>query len=76
MVPGKNAEKRQRNCQCEREIQTEGGKIESYAYDRQDVDVQEQYNADNMGESVVNPNPMVMIINENQKFPSDQLTIR
>ena len=85
LVPGNNADKRKRNCHCERATQTEGRKLESYAYKRQDTDSPEQYNAD---EPIVDPNLTVtgninnrnqslssnQIINENQHFLSEQLT--
>ena len=97
-----------KNCQCERAVQTEDGKLVSYAYNRQDVDAQKhskqkvahlravqmrndtdtqsQHNADNANEPSVITNPVVMgnnnnknsflselIINENQRFVSEQL---
>ena len=40
LAPGDNADKIQRNYQCERAIQIEVREIESYAYNRQDVDAQ------------------------------------
>ena len=39
--------KRQKNCQYERAVQTEGGKLAGYEYNRQDVDAQKQCGADN-----------------------------
>ena len=85
MAPDNNADKRHRNLKCETVIQTEGRRLESYAYNRQDVDVHKQNNAD---EPVVDPTPMFMgninkrsqslhankIINNNQSFLSEQLT--
>ena len=80
-----NADRRKRNCQYERAVQTEGGKPETWINKRQDV-VQKQSNADNTAEAGVVPNPTVMgnnnnkdksfiselIINENQKLSSEQ----
>ena len=73
MALGDNADKRQRNWQCERAIQTEGGKFESYAYNRHDDDAQEQYNADSVDKPVVDPNNMVTgnINNRNQSLSSN-----
>ena len=45
LTPDDNPDNKQKNYQCERTIQTEGGKLESYAYNRQDVDTQKQCNA-------------------------------
>ena len=45
------ANKMQINCQWERAVQTEGGKLERYLYNRQDANVQKQYNAANTDES-------------------------
>ena len=55
-----------RNCQCERAIQTEGGKFETYENKRQDVEVQSQHNADNTPESSIVTNPMVIGNNSNE----------
>ena len=46
LAPGANADKRQRYCQSKGAIHTEGSKFQSYAYNRQDVAVQEQYIAE------------------------------
>ena len=40
-----NADKRQRNCQCEGAVQTEDVKLESHVDNRQDVGVQEAVQA-------------------------------
>ena len=40
LTSGNRADKRQRNWKCERAVQTEGGKLERSAYNRQDIDAQ------------------------------------
>ena len=63
---GDSAEKRQRNCQCERSVQKEGGNAESCTNKRQDPDVQKQCNADNTAKPSVITNPMFMGNNTNE----------
>ena len=45
LASGDMADKRQGNCQCEKAVQTEGGKFESYAYNRQGYDAQKAVQA-------------------------------
>ena len=55
LASGDDVDKRQRNCQCERAAQTEGGKLESYADNRQDVDAQKAVQVEgSMSESRTN----------------------
>ena len=46
LASGDNEKKRQRNCQFERTVLTEGGKFESFADSRQDVDAQKVVQAE------------------------------
>ena len=43
LASGDSADKRQRNCQYKRAVQTEVGKLESSTNKRQDTDVQKQF---------------------------------
>ena len=55
MASDDSADKRQRNWQCERAVQTEGRALESYAYNRKDVDAQKAVQAeDDKPESCTN----------------------
>ena len=45
------ANKRQRNCQCERAVQRGGRKLERYVSNWQDIDLQKQCNADNAADT-------------------------
>ena len=60
-----------KQCNADNEAET----AESCASRRQDGDTQEQYNADNVTEADVVPNPMVMTSNnnKNQSFHADPL---
>ena len=62
----KNTDNSKGNCQCERVIQTEGGKYESYENKRQDTEVQSQHNADNTAKSGIVTHPTVMDNNSNE----------
>ena len=46
LASGDSADKRQRNYQCERAVETEGVKLESYAYNMQGVDAQKAVKAE------------------------------
>ena len=88
-----------RNSQCNRAIQTEGGKCKQFESEKQDAEAQSQHNTYNTAKPTIVTNPMVMgnnnnkndsfaetinydsdgflselIINENKRFVSDQLT--
>ena len=54
MASGDNAHQRYRNCQCERVVQTEGRKLESYAENGQDVDTLKTVQAGGTPESSTN----------------------
>ena len=64
-TPDDNPDKKQRNCQSEKAVQTEGSKPESCTNKRQDADAQKQCSEDNMSEWSFTPNPIVMGTNNN-----------
>ena len=61
-----------RETQCERAIQTEGGKFESYEIKRQDAEVQSQYSAENAAELSIVTYLMVIGNNSNENSFSSE----
>ena len=64
LTSDEKANKRQRNCQCERAVQTEGGKLQRYAYNKQDVDAQKQCNTDNKDENYTNRKQHINVLQQ------------